>query len=103
MPLAVRVSIAYNGIPMGESGVLSGAVGQAPQVRLLSAPPTGWSVRIDGPCREGAATTVCTLDGAQGGSSITVQFVPPPSGAGSPAITIGLFAAPGDAVPVDSF
>lgn len=105
-PLTVAVSLNYIGLgQLGQSGVLSGAVGQTPQVRLLEPLPPGWSASILGPCLEGAgATTVCTMPGAQGLSALTVQLTPPPRPAGGPvSVTIGLFAEAGDAAPVDSF
>lgn len=98
------VSLTVNDTSLGESGTLFGAVGATPQIRLLGTLPPGWSSTISGPCSEGgAATTVCTLPGAQGARSITVTLVPPPSSSGGESVTVGLFAEAGDAVPIDSF
>lgn len=102
-PLSVGVALTFNGYT-GQSGTLSGAVGAAPQIRLLSTMPAGWSVTISGPCLEGGgASTVCTLPGGQNAGSITVGITAPPSTTDSPSITIGLFADAGDTAPIDSF
>jgi RNA polymerase sigma factor (sigma-70 family) len=101
--LSVGVSLTFDST-YGESGTLSGAVGATPQVRLLGALPPGWAATMSGPCSEGgAATTVCTLSGAQGASSITVNLIPPLFFIDSVSVTVGLFADAGDAIPVDSF